>query len=71
MARAHKCDRCGNFYTKNSRFLFDCEYKDGIRFVAGAFQSNRIDLCDDCLSDLIEFLDGADIVKKEDQEMSQ
>jgi len=61
MALAKKCDRCGVFYEKNIRYprmvdlckatltgvCFSTDYDEVV---------NDMDLCDDCLSKVINFL---------------
>lgn len=61
MANAKKCDRCGEFYLKNSRYEKNVNGRKHI--VDGVCKTTRnndtvdyMDLCDDCLSALDNFL---------------
>ena len=64
MSNAKKCDRCGKFYDK---------YK-GVRRIEGGFFYDSIalsgdkcafiDLCETCMTDLINWLDGGNYETK-------
>lgn len=55
MAKAKKCDMCGQYYDDNKKYR-KCNI-EGARFTDGKFKrSNKIDLCDDCIDELIKFL---------------
>ena len=69
MANAKKCDRCGLFYEKNTRFTKTINFSkttiDGMCFTTSICCCvDSKDLCDDCLSKLYSFLDGKEL--KED-----
>lgn len=58
MARARKCDRCNKYYDNNERYKTH-NYGEkivGIRFEGSGNVDRPIDLCDDCLGELINFL---------------
>lgn len=63
MAAAKKCDRCGKFYEKNTRFSTFSSFRrtllDGICFTTmnGGYVEYS-DLCDDCIAELKLFLNG-------------
>lgn len=66
MAIARKCDRCGKYYDENKKYRYDLVMKAviGLRFeTLEGFNSSRIDLCDECLGKIKEFL-GTDILKE-------
>jgi len=56
MARALKCDRCGNFYEATA-----CNDRIGM-FIDYGHQGGdrRVDLCDNCYSTLIKWLNATD-----------
>lgn len=63
MASAKKCDRCGVFYTENTRFpKKKGTYKatiDGACFTTTTnVYTDYFDLCDDCIAELKLFLNG-------------
>lgn len=67
MAAARKCDRCGAFYEKNTRF--PCTIRssktaiDGICFTTyNDSTAEYVELCDDCLGMLKLFLNGNEVV---------
>lgn len=71
MAKAKKCDRCGTFYEKNTRFpravVSGSAVTDGIAFTcSNGAVVGYVDLCDDCLTKAELFLRGRDIVELED-----
>lgn len=66
MADAKKCDRCGKYYDKNEKH--ETSGKIHGRKLAGVKTIdtndcwyNHFDLCDDCLTDLFEFLSGKEL----------
>lgn len=66
MATARKCDRCGKYYDENKKYRYDSTMGTviGLRFeTLQGFNSSRIDLCDECLGKIKEFL-GTDILKE-------
>jgi hypothetical protein len=63
MANAKKCDRCGAFYVKNTRFITRvCRSKtvlDGVCFRTRDYGvTGSMDLCDDCIAEVKVFLSG-------------
>lgn len=63
MANAKKCDRCGSYYDKNTKHRTTGRVIGGM--ISGIQTETRLgekdcsyDLCDDCITDLFEFLDG-------------
>lgn len=71
MAKAKKCDRCGAFYEKNTRFprtlVSGSTVADGIAFTcANGAVVDYTDLCDDCITKAALFIAGRDIVELED-----
>lgn len=66
MANAKKCDRCGKYYDQNKKYLLGREHVIGIRFESPNKYNDRIDLCDECLEKIEEFL-GADILKEREE----
>lgn len=64
MAIARKCDRCGQYYDKNSKHETSNKVYNGI--IGGvattdAFLKNvdkNYDLCDDCIGELFRFLNN-------------
>lgn len=58
MAEAMKCDRCGEYYDENTLYKIHRygERMKGIRFDGVNSTDDRIDLCDDCIKELIKFL---------------
>jgi hypothetical protein len=55
MGRAYKCDRCGKFYD-----FTKCNDRVGIFIDYGPYGGDRkIDLCDDCYSELIKWLNSS------------
>lgn len=66
MATARKCDRCGKYYDENKKYKNDLGMGTviGLRFeTLNCNNSSRIDLCDECLGKIKEFL-GTDILKE-------
>ena len=66
MATARKCDMCGKYYDENKKYRYDfcMETVIGLRFeTLNGNNSSRIDLCDECLGKIKEFL-GTDILKE-------
>ena len=66
MAIARKCDRCGKYYDENKKYVFGLAMGTviGLRFeTLNGNNSSRIDLCDECLGKIKEFL-GTDILKE-------
>lgn len=66
MAIARKCDRCGKYYDENKKYRYDLGMGTvmGLRFeTLNGVDSSRIDLCDECLGKIKEFL-GTDILKE-------
>lgn len=66
MATARKCDRCGKYYDENKKYRYDLGTGTviGLRFeTLNGYNSSRIDLCDECLGKIKEFL-GTDILKE-------
>ena len=66
MAIARKCDRCGKYYDENKKDRYNLVMGTviGLRFeTLEGFNSSRIDLCDECLGKIKNFL-GADILKE-------
>lgn len=66
MATARKCDRCGKYYDENKKYRYDLDMGTviGLRFeTINGNNSSRIDLCDECLGKIKEFL-GTDILKE-------
>ena len=68
MAIARKCDRCGKYYEENKKYRYNLVMGTviGLRFeTLEGFNSSRIDLCDECLGKIKNFL-GTDIFKERD-----
>lgn len=70
MANAKKCDRCEKYYdtnhTKLSRYGgFICGMALA-RYGAGSRYTSEIDLCDECITKLMRFLDGAELEEPKD-----
>ena len=67
MAIARKCDRCGKYYDENKKYVcgFAMETVIWLRFETLSGNSSRIDLCDECLGKIKEFL-GTDILKEKE-----
>lgn len=66
MAIARKCDRCGKYYDENKKYRDELGMGTviGLRFeTLKGFNSSRIDLCDECLGKIKNFL-GTDILKE-------
>ena len=66
MAIARKCDRCGKYYDENKKYRYNLVMGTviGLRFeTLEGFNSSRIDLCDECLGKIKNFL-GTDILKE-------
>lgn len=66
MAIARKCDRCGKYYDENKKYRYNLvmETVIGLRFeTLEGSNSSRIDLCDECLGKIKNFL-GTDILKE-------
>ena len=66
MAIAKKCDRCGKYYDENKKYRYNLvmETVIGLRFeTLEGFNSSRIDLCDECLGKIKNFL-GTDMLKE-------
>lgn len=64
MAIARKCDRCGKYYDENKKYNLVIGTVIGLRFeTLEGFNSSRIDLCDECLGKIKNFL-GTDILKE-------
>ena len=74
MAKALKCDRCGKYYDHNDamlNILDDYDDDDDLSLIlTGACLTtasrqystvNRLDLCDDCINALIEFLKPVEV----------
>lgn len=62
MADAKRCDRCGNYYEKNSKYRSVVRgetYVTGIKTTYGEekLMDRCFDLCDDCLTALDDFLE--------------
>ena len=68
---AYKCDRCGKYYEEYKKDLYDlperfvddrfkrnCDYVDGIIIYSKDGISKHIDLCSECMEELMAFLDG-------------
>lgn len=67
MANALKCDRCGKFYIKNEKHKTSGRVNGGILGGITTVSTNEnhdkwLDLCDDCISDLLDFLDGKELM---------
>lgn len=66
MADVKQCDRCKKIYEKNEAFIhcIDGNYKDNRRTLSGInilysennFKIGDLDLCDECIADLLNFL---------------
>lgn len=63
MANAKKCDICGRYYDKNTKYTSSGRLAGSI--ISGIATTNRIyekdkcyDLCDKCLTELFEFLEN-------------
>ena len=61
MAKAHKCDRCGNYYEKNNNRLIPNGFsKATMAAIMPLTISNdhgrRYDLCDDCANEFMKFI---------------
>lgn len=66
MATARKCDKCGKYYDENKKYRYDFGMGTviGLRFeTINDNNSSRIDLCDECLGKIKEFL-GTGILKE-------
>lgn len=69
MAMVRKCDRCGKYYDENSKYIwgFGRAQIIGLCFeTIYGNHSNKIDLCDECLGKVKEFLD-TDILKEREK----
>lgn len=60
--QAKKCDRCGKFYTENeNKYIRCCNSVDRVSVCASGNVYDTYDLCDDCVNQLMEFLnEGGD-----------
>lgn len=63
MANAMRCDRCGKFYIENTRVkgrrYEKGEVIGGVKICAFNWDvDDMLDLCDDCVEKLYEFLDN-------------
>lgn len=62
MANAMKCDRCGQYYDENKQHKTTGRISGskitGISLVCDLGSDTWIDLCDDCITDLKEFMKG-------------
>lgn len=56
MAEARKCDRCGKYYDNNDRLLWLYNSRPSTG-------NGPLDLCDDCIADLMKWLDKGQRVK--------
>ena len=60
MAKAMKCDRCGDFYTENVKHKSTRNRAaniDGMCFTDTSGNTiDYLDLCDDCIDKLFEFI---------------
>jgi hypothetical protein len=66
MANAKKCDRCGEFYEKNVRYELTAGGRktviDGVcKTTSNECTVDYMDLCDDCLSALDNFLNMVEV----------
>lgn len=52
MAQAHKCDRCGKFYEKNTRSWNNQPPVFRIEIVRGQYNNPSFELCDSCFEKL-------------------
>ena len=74
MADAKKCGRCGKYYDKNDRYVNPHQFDDTCAATAGPIEIEYMakmsigtrwrkviveyDLCDDCISDLRDFMNN-------------
>lgn len=68
MADAKKCDRCGKYYDSNSishGLVWTGGYLTGLVVTTDANNGDSFDLCDDCIGDLLYFLNHPSEKKKE------
>ena len=67
MADAKKCDRCGAYYdTNKGAKSINGYFVRGVRICTSISNSTiKVDLCDDCINKLYDFLYGS-IKNKED-----
>lgn len=66
MATVRQCDRCKKVYETNEAFIHyvDGNYKDNQRTLSGIsilykdnnFKTDDLDLCDECMADLLNFI---------------
>lgn len=66
MANAKKCDRCGKFYENNKKHETSGRIHGSKLTGISTTDTNTcsdkwFDLCDDCLTDLFEFLSGKEL----------
>lgn len=56
MSDAKKCDRCGKYYVRNKK-TFNCVTYKGVSVLQDNLRPPMwFDLCDDCITELFEFL---------------
>lgn len=54
MATAFKCDRCGGFFE---------EIDDSVQYFVSRYDTEDVDLCNDCLKKLEKWIEGEDFEK--------
>lgn len=69
MAKATKCDRCGKYYDENREHQKNINghkgYYDGfVTTTTSGFYPDTLELCDECITELKLFINGAKVVKK-------
>lgn len=72
---ALKCDRCGKFYTGNKKHrtsgkVFGSKIHGIATFDKYGVIDKKFDLCDDCITDLLESFKGKEI-NEEDERLLQ
>lgn len=69
MADAKRCDRCKGYYDDNSKYKSEVQKEDCVTGMALVYGQQRrverkVDLCDDCLTALDDFLEMRKSKKK-------
>lgn len=58
--KAKICDCCGCGYSKNNKHETHCRlhggFLDGIAYISNGMIDARVDLCDDCIDDLFNYI---------------
>lgn len=76
MSSASKCDRCGKFYEKNQNHKSNGRVMGGtitgVATVSGKSDKDEwFDLCDDCISDFMEFMNGKELANEPQEDIQK